>query len=103
EVTAGMSTRDELQEVADASKPRPKPNLSATDIKDVYTIESLIGLDTMKHVPVREWLEAAKAKKEVLVKSRYVANRIQRSVTNIEKLKILRYMLLLLDVYSASK
>jgi DNA-directed RNA polymerase I subunit RPA49 len=101
--TEGMATRDELAVEADASKPRPKANLNATDIKDVYTIENLIGVDILKVVPVLDWQQAMKAKKEIIVKSEYVANRIQKVSTSPEKLRILRYLLLLIDLNMSSK
>ena len=101
--TAGMATKAELQEAADASKPRPKPNMDAMEIKDVYTIDNLIGLDIMKQIPVRQWQEAVKQKKEVRAKSQFVVNRIHGVTMNIEKMKVLRYMLLLLEVYMGSK
>ena len=43
-----------------------------------------------------------RAKKEVRTTSRYVAHRMQNHVSNPEKLKLLRYMLLLIDLYNAS-
>jgi len=101
EATAGMATREELAKAAEESKPRPKGNFSATDVKDVYTIENLVGVDTMKLVPVREWKETVKAKKEVIVSSRFVARRIENAASSTEKLKILRYMLLLIDFYNS--
>lgn len=103
EATANMATRAELAEAADASKPRPKANLNATDVKDVYTVESLIGEDILSQVPVREWQVAVKSKKEVVVKSRFVARRIQRLSTDVTKLRTLRYVLCLLDFYNSAK
>ena len=99
----GMASRAELAAEADASKPRPKANLGATDIKDVYTVDNLIGIDTLKAVPVLEWERAIKAKKEVVVTSAYVAYRIKKVSKNLEKLKILRYLLLLIELYKGSK
>ena len=101
--TGGMATREELQQAADASKPRPKVNANATEIKDVYTVDELIGEDVVKHIKVRQWQEAFKAEEEVRVKSQYVAHRIQAAAKNPEKLKILRYMLLLLEVYMGTR
>lgn len=103
ENTEGMASRDQLAAEADASKPRPKANLGATDIKDVYTIDNLIGLEILKIVPVLDWQQAIKAKKEIIVKSEYVANRIQKVSSNPEKLRILRYLLLLIDLHISSK
>lgn len=103
EATRGMPSRDELQAQADAAKPRPKANLSATDIKDVYTAHSLIGSEMMKQIPVIDWTQALKATKEVVVNSRYVAHRIKLVGLSIEKLKLLRYMLLLIEFYNSAR
>ncbi|TVY86384.1 DNA-directed RNA polymerase I subunit [Lachnellula willkommii] len=103
EATAGMASRDELAAAADAAKPRPKPNVGAEDIKDVYTTDSLIGDSIMAHIPVREWAATLKAKKEVVTNSRFVSHRVAKVATNVEKLKILRYMLLALEILRVSK
>lgn len=97
EATKGMATAEELQQEADASKPRPKANLDAKDIKDVYTPSSLLGVDMLKHIPVMDWSQSLQAKEEIVVSSRYVAARLQREATNVENLKLLRYLLALLD------
>ena len=99
----GMATRDQLAAEANASKPRPRANLSATDIKDVYTVDNLIGVDILKVVPVFDWQQAINAKKEIIVRSEYVAHRIQRVSSSTEKLRILRYLLLLIDIHISSK
>lgn len=103
EATAGMSTREELAAAADASKPRPKANPNAVEIQDVYTLDSLIGHEILELIPVRVWETAVADKKEVVVKSRYVARRIQKLATNLTKLKTLRYVLCLLDFYTSAK
>lgn len=101
--TKGMATAAELQEEADASKPRPKANLAATDINEVYTPDSLLGVDMLKHIPIMDWTTAIAAKQEIVVGSRHVAARIQREANNLVNLKLLRYMQLLLDFISASR
>lgn len=103
EAAEGMSTQSQLQEAADAAKPRPKANLNAKDIKDVYTTDILIGSDMFKHVPTLEWAQAVKAEKEIRVTSSYVANRIQAVSISNEKLKVLRYLCVLLDFFRISK
>ena len=98
-----MASKDQLNAEADASKPRPKANLSAETIEEVYTIDSLIGVDILKAVPVLDWQQAIKAKKEIVVKSQYIANRIQKASTSPEKLRILRYLLLLIELHLTSR
>ena len=98
-----MATRAELAAEADANKPRPKANLDATDITDVYTVGNLIGVEILKAVPVLEWQNAIKAKKEIVVSSQYVASHIIKVAASSEKLKILRYLLLLIEMHKGSK
>jgi DNA-directed RNA polymerase I subunit RPA49 len=100
--TEAMATRDQLAAEANAAKPRPTANLAAADIKDVYTVDSLIGLEILKMVPVLDWQKNIKAKVEIEVKSEYVAHRIVEVSQNPEKLKILRYMNMLIDLYKSS-
>ncbi len=102
EATRGMATRDEMAAIADAAKPRPKANMDATNVQDVYTVESLIGSDIMQMIPVKKWQDQIKAKEEVMLSYRYPAGRIQKIATNVQKLKILRYMVLLLDFFNSS-
>lgn len=99
DATGGMATAAELQQVADASKPRPQANLNATDVKDVYTVDSLVGADVLRHIHVHDWVQAIAESKEIVVTSRHVAHRIQAQRSDVEKLKILRFMLLLIDFY----
>lgn len=103
EATGGMATRSELAAAVDESKPRPKANLAAEHVKDVYTIESLIGQDIIKMIPVKEWQDAVKAKKEVITKSKYVAHRLQKVASDIQKLKALRYLLCLLEFFGSTR
>jgi len=103
DAAAGMATRDQLSEAADAAKPRPRANPNATVVQDAYTVDSLIGDDIFKYLEVLDWQEAVKKGQQVRVNSRYVAGRIQAFSSQIEKLKILRYTLLLIDFYKSSK
>lgn len=103
EATKDMKSRDDLSKAADDVKPRPKANIDATKIEDIYTVESLIGTDHLKAIPVREWQNKARAREEIFVRSKFVANRIQGCANSVEKLKILRFMLMLLEIYGKSK
>lgn len=103
EATAGMATRAELQAAVDNAKPRPSANLAAENVNEVYTIESLVGLDIMKSMPARDWQDSIKAKQEIISMSRHVANRIEKASLDVQKLKTLRYLENLLAFYNASK
>ena len=102
EVTSGMATKDELQAVVDESKPRPKANLQAESPKDVYTISELVGSEIMKVIPVKEWQDSVKAKQQIITSSKFVSDRIQLVSTSVHKLKVLRYLLAILEFYGAT-
>ncbi|KAI1006993.1 hypothetical protein K3495_g1225 [Podosphaera aphanis] len=103
EATKTMTSRDDLAKTADDAKPRPKANELATNVKDVYTVESLIGTNILNMVPVKEWQDRLLANEEVFIRSKFVANRIQSLARDVEKLKILRYTLMLIELYQSSK
>lgn len=103
EGTKGMATKDELAKSADAGKPRPLANEEAEDIKDVYTVDSLIGNEILAMIPAKPWQDSIKAKKEIFVSSQYVSSRILRSTVTPERVRLLRYMNILLAIYGASK
>ena len=54
-------TQSALQAAVDENKPRPKANDAAQHPKDVYAISTIIGVETMKEVKVRPWVEAHEA------------------------------------------
>lgn len=98
-----MASREELDQKSQDAKPRPIANKDAKDVQDVYTVDSLIGKDTFAAVPVRAWETALKSNKEIECSSRYVASRINKVATNVEKLRILRYMVLMLEVLNSCR
>lgn len=102
---AGTATREQLQAASEESKPRPKANLQAETPEDVYPVEVLIGTDTLKIIMVKEWEDAVRALEPVTTKSRFVSQRLNKVAASgdIKKLKILRYLLLLLDFLFALK
>ncbi|KAI9807361.1 MAG: DNA-directed RNA polymerase I subunit rpa49 [Piccolia ochrophora] len=97
------ATREELQAASDESKPRPRANLDATKVEDVYPLESLVSSEEMRALMVKEWQDAAKAEEPITTKSLFVSNRVQRigSKDDVRMLKVLRYYLLLLEFYQA--
>ncbi|KAH8821547.1 RNA polymerase I associated factor, A49-like protein [Xylogone sp. PMI_703] len=103
EATTQMATKEELAREADAAKPRPAANMDAQDAKDVYTLDSLIGEDILKLVPVLEWQTAVKNKKAVTVNSKFIAERIVPLAQDIRRLRALRYLHCMLSFYTSSK
>jgi DNA-directed RNA polymerase I subunit RPA49 len=102
---ANMPTVEDLQTLAEESKPRPKANLSATDPTDVYPIQSLIDEDTLYSINVQDWKDATKEKVGVTTTSRYVSRRLQSVLQNDDeaKMKVLKYMLMVIEFFQLSK
>ncbi len=104
EATGNMATREELSAAVDEAKPRPKANLAAESVNDVYTIDSLIGPEVIQLIPVKEWRDTAKAGREVITQSKYVAHRLQKAATSdVRKLRALRYLLCLLEFFGSAR
>lgn len=103
ESASNAQTKEEQGAAINAAKPRPKGVTGQLDPLKVYTVANVVGLDTMKLIPVRIWVETMKAKKEVRTNSRFVARRMYNHVDNPEKLKLLRYILLLMDLYNSCR
>jgi len=103
--TADMPTREEMQAEINSSKPIPPPNLEAQSAEEVWTLESLVGLQTLRGVQVKEWMETVQQGGEIKCKSRFVANRIEKLVASndVKSLRGLRYLLLLIEWYHSLK
>lgn len=104
DATADMPTRDALQAAVDENKPRPKAKLEATTPAEVYPPEELVGSENMRLLEVKSWIEAAKNKEDVKLTSLFVAKRLQTVAlanNNVKKLKVLKYMALLIDFLAA--
>lgn len=100
--TEGMATHAELNAIADEGKPRPKANLDATSVQDVYTVDELIGKEIMAMLTVKPWQDDVAGKQEVITSSKFVSDRIYLASVNVPKLKVLRYLLACIDFYKAT-
>ena len=100
-----IPSREELQAVVDEGKPRPRPNLDAETPADVYKVQDLVGLDTLRVLSVRSWQEAVKKGEDVKTSSRFVSRRLVGigQTDDVMRLKSLRFLLLLLDWNTALK
>ncbi|CAO2649661.1 Nn.00g070460.m01.CDS01 [Neocucurbitaria sp. VM-36] len=98
-----MPTKEELAAAVDSSKPRPTPNLAAEYPGDVYTIDTVVGSELMTMLGVKDWVDASIAGQGVDVSSKYVAKRIVKLARNkqIQKLKVLRFILLCINFNAA--
>jgi DNA-directed RNA polymerase I subunit RPA49 len=100
-----MPTRADVQTAVDASKPRPVPNLSATTPSEVYTIETIIGERTFEDIPVKDWHKIVEEDGDIQTGSRFIAKRLLPALKrgDVKQVKILRYLLALLDFHAALK
>lgn len=103
--TDTMPSRDALNAAVDEAKPRPKANLNATTPAEVYPLNTLISSQDMGALPVKEWQDAANAGTAIETTSRFVSKRLHAlaSGDDVRKLKVLRYIYMLLEFYHSLK
>jgi len=103
EASNALPVRDEQQGSILAAKPIPKANLDASTVEDVYPLSRLVPPVDVRTLAVKDWQDAVKQGLEVKLGSRFVANRLQAVVAreDVQTLKALKYLLLLLDFYGA--
>lgn len=96
-----------------SNKPLPQADLSATEIRDVYPLSSLVfpgpPRTTLSQMPIAYWRDNLKLKKPVHSRSRFISNRVQYltqlHLSNpteedpILNLQVLRYILLLIELH----
>ncbi|KAF1850828.1 DNA-directed RNA polymeras-like protein I 49 kDa polypeptide [Cucurbitaria berberidis CBS 394.84] len=101
--TVAMPSKAQHEAAIDSSKPRPTPNLAAEYPGDVYTIDTVVGSELMTMLDVKDWVAASAAGEGVAVSSKYVARRIVKLAQNkqIQKLKVLRFILLCINFNAA--
>ena len=80
QTVSSMPTREELQASIDEAKPRPKANLDAKTPGEVYTVEDLVGLDTLRMLGVKGWQDAIEKGEDVQTSSKFVAKRLVKVV-----------------------
>ncbi|EXJ83860.1 hypothetical protein A1O1_07488 [Capronia coronata CBS 617.96] len=97
-----------------ANKPLPPANLDTTEIEEVYGLSALVfpapARTTLAQMPLAYWRERIGAKKDVVSRYRFVAHRVDRLTrlhlenpddqTTLLKLQLLRYIQLLLELYT---
>jgi DNA-directed RNA polymerase I subunit RPA49 len=104
--TAGdMPTRQDMAAAIEDSKPKPRANLDAAHPALVYPIDRLVGVQVLQSINVDDWLQKTKDQEEVMTHSRYVSKRLQSIAQSgdLSKLKVLRYMLMLIDFFQLLK
>ena len=100
---ADMPSRETMQAEATSNKPIPKPNLEAEKPAEVYTLDDLVGLQALRSMQVKEWIDKENDGEEITTRSRFVSARIVRIVRaeEVKELKALKYLLLLIEWYWA--
>ena len=94
-----MPDKKTTQAESDAAKPIPKPNLEAERPIDVYTLDELIGKETLKQISISQWETSVKDNKNVQTISRFVSKRLENVVKSKDtnKAKTLKFLLALLQ------
>lgn len=107
-------TTTENSTASRANKPLPQPDLSATEISQVYPLTSLVfphpPATTLSQMPTASWKSQVLHKKEVTTRSRFVSSRVQdvvqrhlaepESMEHLRTLQLLRYILLLVEIHT---
>jgi DNA-directed RNA polymerase I subunit RPA49 len=103
DTTANDQNKTELEEAALAAKPIPKPNMDADSVEEVYPLSTLIPVGDMRLIQVKEWQDKARAEEAIIFNNRFAANRVNPvgKGDDVDKLKALRYLNLLLDFNAA--
>lgn len=93
----------EQMEAELASKPIPRPNMEAKEVKDVYAFDTLIPPDHFNLINIKEWQSSAKAEQNINFTLRYPALRVAKlaKTDEIVRLKALGYLTLLLEFNNA--
>lgn len=98
-----MPIKEEQHDALLATKPIPTPNMTARSVQEVYSLSQLITPQDMRLLAVKDWQDAVKTDQEVKCSSRFVAHRLQAiaSGEDVQKLKALKYTLLLIEFHNA--
>lgn len=102
EVTQGMATREQLQAVVDQSKPVPPGNFDATEIRDVYTPDALIGAEVLSAIPIKDWQDIEKQGSGFSIETKQISHSfwsVARGLNSVRNLRILRYLHCLLLIH----
>lgn len=102
DVTLSVATQQDLQNAMDAAKPVPKGNYEAEEIQDVYRPEDLIGKDILELIQVNDWAQSVKKNEDIHLRSRFVANRVNRigsGESAVARLRLLRYLYFVMLFY----
>ena len=98
--------------IVQAHKPLPVPDLATTDVSQVYPLSSLVfpepATSTLAQMPISDWLTTREPNEDIQLTSRFVAHNINRLIRAViadpssssakQPLRILRYIMLLLDL-----
>ncbi|KAK5120020.1 hypothetical protein LTR85_007096 [Meristemomyces frigidus] len=103
DAAAATPKKEDIERDLLASKPIPKPNLSAENVEEVYPFNTLLPPADARLVPVKEWQDKARANEEIKFSHRFPAHRVNAigASDDILKLKALSYLNLLLEFHDS--
>ena len=97
-------TMGDIQAEVDDAKQRPSHDVEATELHEAYPIDEIVGEDALHALKVKPWVDKCDAGEEIQTPSLFVSNRIEQLAEDheIKSLKVLKYMLLLIQLYKTS-
>lgn len=103
-----LPTREQLNEAVANDRPTPVANVDATDVEQIYPIESIISdyeLQFIRVAPLLKETDVEKKMESFPFASKYVAKKLEvlTQSSQLQKLQLLYYLSLLLGVYSARR
>jgi DNA-directed RNA polymerase I subunit RPA49 len=106
-IDAGQDEILDITNAVEENKPRPPPNLEANSVQEVYPLEILVpgaGLQVVGP-SVSQWITTINEGGDIKTRSLFVSKRLFGLVKKeeLQKLRILRYILLLFTLHSSLK
>lgn len=100
-----LPTRAELQETVSNDRPTPLANVEATDVEEIYSIDSIIPKREWAFIRVGPIMKETEEEKKLdmlpYTKSQYISKKLTSVAqsSNMVKLQLLYYLSLLLGIY----
>lgn len=103
-----LPTRQQLEEAVSNDRPTPLANVDATDVEQIYPIESIISDYEMQFIRVGSLLKETDVEKKMEsfpYPSKYISKKLEvfTQSSQLQKLQLLYYLSLLLGVFAARR
>lgn len=102
DATADAPQKQEIEDALLASKPIPRPKLSAENVEDVYPFSTLVPQGDVRSLQIKDWIEKTKAGENMTgFTHRFPAFRVDAlgKREDVQRLKALKYLELLLQFH----